>query len=611
MPLNPRTLAILIMLLLAMSAVAFAGINADSIWYDEYFSLYYAGAMVDGSSRPLDVVNRIIARESGQTPLYFELLFAWSQLAGWSEFSARTLSLLIGAIAVAWIFRLGADMHSTSAGLCAAAIMAASALFNYYLHEIRMYTLVVLAVTVVLWLYLRVLQSQRSRWLSVAFALATAAALYTHAFMAVVIAALGVFHLFVAPRTRAWRRLIVLFALSGILFYPWALVIISKIESKSGPSDVDFLRSNGELLIDLARAASNGYWVFLLLPLLSLKLIRADRGVLMLWWLGFAFVAALLAANHSSRAINQLRYFLHILPMFALLGGIACAKVIRNRRALVLSLTAFCVSALVAAPSFGDILHIPGEVAVFHLGFPFRQTSEIVKGSAGANDAIAFESPHHSWAQRGVIDYYMRGSDARYVLTDLLGGVEEPAEKRRLFADFLGGAGKVYFVIDRTVAPSEFLAEYEGILSARYVYCGSLWDDAWATIDHYARISALCQPPQDPLIRFDKGTALLDFVQEKDDDGHLLYSVWSAPLPADSYSFSLRIWDAEGNLVHQADEALPVGEFSYRIDRVPLEILPEGESAVIEGVIYQWQSGERLLTLDGADVFSLGAIEGG
>ena len=607
----PRALMILTLLLLAMSAVAIAGINADSIWYDEYFSLYYAGAMADGLSTPIDVADRIIARESGQAPLYFVLLSAWSQLAGWNVFTARMLSLLIGALAVAWTYRLGADMHSTNAGFCAATIMAASALFNYYLHEIRMYTLVALAVAFVLWLYQRVLHRKRLQWSSAGFALVAAGALYTHAFMTVLIAALGLFHFIVAPRTRSWRRLLILFAIAGVLFFPWALVIISKIGSKSAPSDIEFLRSNGELLIDLARGASNGFWVFLLLPLLSFKLVRADRGVLMLWWLGIAFVAALLAVNHNSRAINQLRYFLHILPIFALLGGIACAQLMRYRKALVLMLAAWCVSGLAAVPNFGDILHIPGEVIVFHLGYPYKEITEIVKRAGGENDAVAFEFTHHSWAQQGVLDYYMRDAEARYVLTDLLGRVGKPAEKRRLFGDFLGDAGKVYFVVDRTVAPSDFLAEYERILSERFVYCGSLWDDEWATIDSYARISALCEPPANPLIIFDQGAALLDFVHDRNEEGLFFYSVWYAPLPADSYSFSLRFWDAEGNLVHQADDALPLGEFSYRIDDVPHAILPESESLRIEGVIYQWQSGDRLRTIEGADVFPLGKIEGG
>lgn len=604
-------LAIIILLLLAMSAVAFNGITADSIWYDEYFSLYYAGAMADGSSTPIDVADRIIARESGQAPSYFVLLSVWSQVAGWNVFTARTLSLLIGALAVAWTYRLGADMHSTNAGFCAATIMVASALFNYYLHEIRMYTLVALAVTIALWLYQRVLHRERSQWSSAAFALVAAGALYTHAFMTVLIAALGLFHLIVAPRTKSWGRLLILFAIAGVLFFPWALVIIAKIGSKTAPSDIEFLRSNGKLLIDLARGASNGYWVFLLLPLLTIKLLRADRGVLMLWWLGIAFVAGLLAVNHNARVINQLRYFLHILPIFALLGGIACAQLMQYRKALVLVLAAFCVSGLVAVPNFGDILHIPGEVTVFHLGYPFKQISEVVKRAGGEKDAIALEFPHHSWALRGLIDYYMRGSEARYALSDLLGRIGKPAEKRRLFGDFLGDAGRVYFVVDRTVAPGDFQAEYERILSERFVHCGSLWDDEWATIDSYALIDALCAPPANPLIVFNEGTALLDFVPEKDDDGYVFYSVWSAPLPADRFSFSLRFWDAAGNLIHQADDALPVGDFGYRIDQLPLETLPDSESLRIEGVIYQWQSGDRLRTIDGADVFPLGTVGGG
>ena len=382
-----------------------------------------------------------------------------------------------------------------------------------------------------------------------------------------------------------------------------------KSEAKRRRPTSIFCAANGELLIDLARAASNGYWVFLLLPLLTLKLIRSDRGVLLFWWLGFAFIAALLAVNHGSRAINQLRYFLHIMPVFAVLGGIACAQLLRYRKTVVLMLAAWCVSGLVAIPSFGDILHIPGEVVVFHLGYPFRQISEVVKRSTGTSDAVAFEFPHHSWALRGVIDHYMEGSKARYVLTDLLGRDREPAEKRRLFGDFLLGAGRVNFVVDRTVAQRDIVAEYERALSERFVHCGSLWNDKWATIDQYALVNALCAPPANALIDFDEGVALLDFVQERSSEGHVLYSVWSSPLPAATYSFSLRIWDAAGKLVYRADRELPTGEFSYRIDEAPISSLPEGQSAHIEGVVYHWRSGNRLRTLRGEDVFPLGTVK--
>lgn len=115
---NAPMLLIFVLLLLAMSAVAFNGINAVSMWYDEYISLYYADAMADGSSTPMDVADRIIARESGPAPLYFSRLAACSQLACWTAYSARTLSLLVGALAAAWIYRLGANMQAKREAQC-------------------------------------------------------------------------------------------------------------------------------------------------------------------------------------------------------------------------------------------------------------------------------------------------------------------------------------------------------------------------------------------------------------------------------------------------------------------------------------------------------------
>ncbi len=602
-------LPILVLLILVLVWVAAAGISADSIWYDEYLSLFYAGAMADSPTLPIDVVNRIIERESGQAPLYFILLSAWGHLAGWTAFSARMLSLFVGLLAVAWVYRVGADMHSPFAGLCAAIIMAASALFNYYLHEIRMYSLIVLAVSIVLWLYWQLLNTRRSQSRRVAFVLLTAAALYTHAFMIVMIAALSLYHLVLARRTRSWSGLLLLLLVVGALFSPWALIIISKITSKSTPSDFDFLRTNGELLIDLAKAFSNGFWILLLLPLLSLKFLRADRGILLLWWLCLIFVITLLLVNHNSRAINQLRYFLHILPMFALLGGITCAYLKRHRKTVILVLAAWCVSGIITTPAFGNILHIPGEAIVFHLGFPFRQITETVRRSAGENDAIAFEFPYHSWALQGVIDYYMKDSDARYMLTDALGKAQEREEKRKLFGEFLGGAGRVYFVVDRTIERSEFLTEYERTLSERYEQCGRLWDDEQAAIDKYAKISALCEPSAQPLFRFGSSATLVDFVHETTAESHFFYSTWSAELPADTYSFSLRLWDSRGSLLYQADDRLPIGEFNYRIDHVPLAMLPAGDTVRVEGLIYNWRSGERLRTEEGADTIMLAAID--
>lgn len=603
-------LFLLIPLFLALVWIAAVGTNADSIWYDEYLSFYYSGALNDGPSTIPGTIDRVLHRSKGQVPFYYIVLSVWGNIAGWSVFTARVLSLSFGLLAVAWTYRLGADLHSSRAGFYAALLLAGSAFFIYYLHEIRGYSLLVLELLIVLALYLRILRGRKSRLLQGGFVCVTVAMLHSHAFMAPIVLAFGLYHCIAFPKTDAWKRVIYLTLVSGLLYIPWAVFIFAHVVGRSIPHDPAFFRTNVNLIISLFSALSNGLWVFLLLPVYSIRAARKDRLFRMLWVLAICYLTVMLGLNQITHSLSQVRYFAPLLPLFAVLGGITCSSWVRYKGVLYGSLVVWCISGFLQSSSFGITHYMESEYRVFHLDYPFKQISEVVRRSAGKSDAVAFEFPHHSWALRGVIDYYMDGSDARYVLTDLLGNDEEPAEKRRLFGDFLGGAGRVYFVSDRTMGPSEFMAGYQRALSERYIYCGSLWDDEWAAIDQYAQITALCAPSAKPLVVFEDGLELLDFVHEISDQGHVFFSVWSSPLPADTYSFSLRVWDAAGNLVHQADREMPTGDFIYSIDEIPVSTLPHGQAARVEGVIYQWRTGDRLRTANGADVFALGVVVG-
>ena len=603
-------LFLLIPLFLALVWIAAVGSNADSIWYDEYLSLRYSGALNEGPSTIPGTIDRILERSKGQLPFYYIMLSVWGNIAGWTAFSARMLSLIFGLLAVAWIYRLGTDIHSYRAGFYSALLLAGSAFFIYYLHEIRAYSLLLLELVTALSLYLRILRGRKSRLLQGGFVAVAVATLHSHAFMAPIAMAFGLYHIICIPKSRAWKQVIYLILICGLLYIPWALYTLNFAVGRSLPANPAFFRTNVALIFSLLSAFSNGLWVFLLLPLYALKGARQDRLIRLLWVLAISYLTVMLGLNHATHSLSQIRYYIPLLPLFALLSGITCSSWVRYRKALKLALVVWCISGIIQSSSFGKTHYIESEYSVFHLGYPFKQISEVVRRSAVKNDAVAFEFPHHSWALRGVIDYYMEGSDARYVLTDLLGSDGDPAEKRRLFGDFLGGAGRVYLVVDRAVAPSEFAANYQRTLSDGYVYCGSLWDDKWATIDQYAQIKALCAPPEKPLVVFDGGLRLLDFVRARSDEGHVFYSIWSSSLRADTYSFSLRVWDAAGNLLHQADREMPSGDFVYRIDELSESTLPYGQSARVEGVIYQWRTGDRLRTVDGADVIPLAAIDG-
>ena len=265
--LRSRHMGILIVIILAMSYVGMTGIGADSIWHDEYRLIYYAGGMSDSPGSPLDAIARASERQTGDGLLYPFLLAVWGRLAGFSVFAARYLSLLFGVLAIAWNYRLASDLHSPSAGLFAAIALGASAFFSVYLHEIGPYSLIVLEVVMLLWLYWLILHQGPTRLSAFAFLLVLTATLYTSPLVIVSIAALGVYHLLLAPRTKSWNLLIVLAIVAEVLFLPWLLTTNSAavkfVEHAAGYSAVD---DSLYLLQNIGHAFGNGIWLFWLLP---------------------------------------------------------------------------------------------------------------------------------------------------------------------------------------------------------------------------------------------------------------------------------------------------------------------------------------------------------
>lgn len=350
----PRRLAAFNVLLWVLFAVAASGINSDSLWYDEFLSLQYAGwpsEQVDLVS----IVERIVSSTEHRVITYDIMLAVWLKFAGWSVFSARLLSLFFGLLAIVWVYRLGCELNSSTAGVCAAVLLGGSAMLSVYMHEVRTYSLLALSTVVLIWLYWRMLQRQSNWKLQAAFLLTATATLYTYPLAFAQILSLGVYHVLLAPRGQAWRRLLLLFVLTGILYAPWALASFNTVSSFLG-TDLRALtfRTNLDLVRGLARGLSNGIWPFLLLPLFALRRLRRDRGLQFVWTFGLAFLAAMLVTNYMTGVIYHLRCLLPIFPVVALLGGIGCASLLAYRKAVALILAAWCLAGIYSVSTFGS-----------------------------------------------------------------------------------------------------------------------------------------------------------------------------------------------------------------------------------------------------------------
>ena len=571
---------LLVPLFLALVWIAAAGSNADSIWYDEYLSLHYSGALEGGASTVLSTIDRILDRSKGQVPFYYILLSVWGNIAGWSAFAARMLSVLFGVLAVAWIYRLGTDLHSSRAGFCSALLLAGSAFFIYYLHEIRTYSLLVLEIVIVLSLYLRILKGGKPRLLHGGFVVVTVATLHSHVFMAPIVLVIGLYHCICIPRTPAWKHVIYLLLICGVLYLPWTWYTFGHVISRGPQENPAFSRTNVALIFSLSGAISNGLWVYLLLPVYSLRVAKKHKLLRLLWMLAICYITVMFCLNLVVHSLNQIRYFIPLLPLFALLGGISCASWVRYRSVLRLALAVWWISGTLQSSDFGKVLFLESEYSLFHIGFPFRQVTAEIRRDAVDNDAVIFGFSHHSWALEGLLGYYMKGFPARFTIGELLSAEDGGRVDDAKLNHFLGAAGRVYYSDDHTIASSRYSSHILSVLADRYFHCGRLWHSEQASVHKYARIEALCRPTAPPKFRFGSAAELVDFVHEATADGHHFYSTWSAQLPAETYSFGLRFWDSRGSLIYQIDRAVPVGEFNYRIDQVPLAILPPDETCV-------------------------------
>lgn len=187
--------AILLVLIMVLAAgLRFFRIDAQSLWYDEGFSVFLARLGLG------EITSRTAA--DIQPPLYYYLLSLWLTLLGDSELALRGLSALFGFLTVPLIYAVGWELFRRRlAGLLAAFVLAIAPLHIWYGQEIRMYTLLTLLCLLSSYLLLRVVRitihppaseggkgHRREILLWIGFALTSVLALYTHYFAILVLA---------------------------------------------------------------------------------------------------------------------------------------------------------------------------------------------------------------------------------------------------------------------------------------------------------------------------------------------------------------------------------------------------------------------------------------
>ncbi len=220
-------------LVLSFVLVAFGlriyGLAGQEFWFDEAASAFIS------SKGWRDILIYVRSQPFEHPPLYYLLLHLWGQVAGWSEFSLRFPSLLLGVLFVPLLYRFVSWLLGEEVAVLAALLAAFSPFLIELSGEARMYSLVIVLGLLTFLALLWALMKDRPLWWGL-WSFITLAGIATHYYLALLLLAENLFVILYWRRFRSslWKWASLQFflftpALAWILFSPGPREAVAQI----------------------------------------------------------------------------------------------------------------------------------------------------------------------------------------------------------------------------------------------------------------------------------------------------------------------------------------------------------------------------------------------
>jgi len=283
-----------------------------SLWGDESFT---AVAVSQNFSRMLEIVVKDTA-----PPLYYILLFMWTQIFGHSEVAIRSLSVLFYLGTIFSVYLIAKKIWGKTTGFLAAFICLANPFLFPFAFEGRMYSILVFTVTLSFYFFIT-----DNFW---GYVLSSTMAIYSHHYAFLVL----IFQFFwrlshTKKLKKNWFIFLKPYLLIGILYIPWLYPLYKQITMVSTgfwlgrPKLKDFFGLYlryiaGERII----ISWQKFLPILVILIFALKKWK-DKKKENLLLLGWVFIPGLLAflISQGKTSVFYDRYLIFVIPGLAIL----------------------------------------------------------------------------------------------------------------------------------------------------------------------------------------------------------------------------------------------------------------------------------------------------
>ena len=588
-------------ILLIAAALMLRQIDLDPPTADEFYSMFNSGWLVNGPYSPIDVMQSLQQYSPNHTPGYFILLSVWGNLIGYDLALGRILTIFTSLLALAMTYRLTRDFIAPVAGLFALVIVASSAFYNFYTVHVRMYPLLVFTSGIVLWCYLRITYQQKN--VKKRDYAALGAAVYglvnLHAFSALFLLTLGVYHLLVAPKNQRWWRVLFSLVVAALLFLPWASVLLSGGIERTDYSwgNVPTLDSRGAIQAWFTLAL-NSQPGLLLLSIAGLVLGVWKKRIALPPWIfmpvfflpGLALTAAFTTLIAAPNMRHQLAGWLPFVLFFA--AGFYSLYCLRKWLG---GLILLWIIAGIAFQSAGDWRLYVHDWEYAQLESPIQIISRLALHAEQKPVIIAYRYTSFLLHWESYIDYSQR---EHYF--DRRGLVFETTDSPAWFENYVGKKTitepAIWVSYQTGKTSSAQIAEIDAIMhKLGYEACDTpeigidtiILQYMWQTLD--------CQPPQ---LLTSHQTDSIDYqfygAELDADHARILFNdQWTAREgdALENYKMSYQLISADWNNPAQLDLPL-VHEGELRLFSIDITDVPAGNYRLM-AILYDVQSGER------------------